>query len=113
MEVNGRFWGSLQLALDAGVNFPEILIDVVSGEAPTPPPFRAGVKVRWWLGDLARTASVLKGRPAGYSGRFPTRWSAVRDMLGPQPSGTRGEVYRAGDRWPAAAELLSRLKAVL
>jgi predicted ATP-grasp superfamily ATP-dependent carboligase len=113
MEVNGRFWGSLQLALDAGVNFPEILIDVVSGESPTPPTFRPGIKVRWWLGDLARTASVLKGRPTGFSGRFPTRWSAVRDMLGPQPTGTKGEVYRAGDRWPAAAELLSRLKAVL
>ena len=22
MEVNGRFWGSLQLAIDAGVDFP-------------------------------------------------------------------------------------------
>jgi predicted ATP-grasp superfamily ATP-dependent carboligase len=113
MEVNGRFWGSLQLALDAGVNFPAILIDVAGGQSPTPPPFHAGVKVRWWLGDLARTASVLKGRPSGYSGHFPTRWSAVRDMLGPQPTGTIGEVYRSGDPWPAAAELLARLRAVL
>jgi hypothetical protein len=22
MEINGRFWGSLQLAIDAGVDFP-------------------------------------------------------------------------------------------
>ncbi len=113
MEVNGRFWGSLQLALDSGVNFPEILIAVAGGQSPAPPTFHSGVKVRWWLGDLARTASVLKGRPSGYSGRFPTRWSAIRDMLGPQPTGTVGEVYRSGDPWPAAAELLARLKGVL
>lgn len=113
MEVNGRFWGSLQLALDAGVNFPEILIDVANGQSPTPPTFHEGIKVRWWLGDLARTMSVLKGRPSGYSGHFPTRWSAFRDLLGPQPTGTIGEVYRSGDPWPAAAELLARLKAVL
>src|SRR5205085_6819270 len=25
MEVNGRFWGSLQLAVDAGVDFPFLL----------------------------------------------------------------------------------------
>ena len=24
MEVNGRFWGSLQLAIDAGVDFPHL-----------------------------------------------------------------------------------------
>src|SRR5262249_520665 len=26
MEINGRFWGSLQLAIDAGVNFPLLLV---------------------------------------------------------------------------------------
>ena len=113
MEVNGRFWGSLQLALDSGVNFPEMLIDVASGQSPAPPTFHPGVKVRWWLGDLARTARVLKGRPSGYSGNFPTRWTAVREMLGPQPAGTIGEVYRPGDPWPAAAELLASLKGLL
>ena len=25
MEINGRFWGSLQLAVDAGVDFPALL----------------------------------------------------------------------------------------
>ncbi|MBC7984419.1 MAG: ATP-grasp domain-containing protein, partial [Candidatus Obscuribacterales bacterium] len=26
MEINGRFWGSLQLAIDAGVDFPSMLV---------------------------------------------------------------------------------------
>jgi len=32
MEVNGRPWGSLQLAVDAGVNFPEIAVQSAFGE---------------------------------------------------------------------------------
>ncbi len=31
MEVNGRFWGSLQLAIDAGVDFPNILVNAACG----------------------------------------------------------------------------------
>ncbi len=36
MEINGRFWGSLQLAIDAGVDFPAILVAAALG-APIPP----------------------------------------------------------------------------
>ena len=31
MEMNGRFWGSLHLALYAGVDFPKLLLDVFHG----------------------------------------------------------------------------------
>ena len=31
MEINGRFWGSLQLAVDAGVDFPNMLVDAATG----------------------------------------------------------------------------------
>ena len=31
MELNGRFWGSLHLALFAGVDFPKLLVDAFSG----------------------------------------------------------------------------------
>ena len=34
MEINGRFWGSLQLAVDAGVDFPRLLIECAEGTAP-------------------------------------------------------------------------------
>jgi hypothetical protein len=32
MEVNGRFWGSLQLALDAGVDFPYFVFQLAIGQ---------------------------------------------------------------------------------
>lgn len=54
MEINGRFWGSLQLALDAGINFPLLLLNMAMGRAETAPEngYRVGVKSRWLLGDL-------------------------------------------------------------
>ena len=32
MEINGRFWGSLPLALHSGIDFPKLLIDMLSGK---------------------------------------------------------------------------------
>jgi predicted ATP-grasp superfamily ATP-dependent carboligase len=32
MEINPKFWGSTDLALDAGVNFPKFLIDIYLGK---------------------------------------------------------------------------------
>jgi hypothetical protein len=53
MEINGRFWGSLQLAIDAGVDFPSILLQTVTGEPVQPvDAYRIGVKSRWLLGDF-------------------------------------------------------------
>jgi protein-tyrosine-phosphatase/predicted ATP-grasp superfamily ATP-dependent carboligase len=31
MEINGRFWGSLPLAIHAGIDFPKLLIDMLAG----------------------------------------------------------------------------------
>ncbi len=32
MEINPKFWGSIDLALEAGVNFPKALIDIYKGK---------------------------------------------------------------------------------
>jgi predicted ATP-grasp superfamily ATP-dependent carboligase len=70
MEINARFWGSLQLAVDAGIDFPNILVDAALGHAPaTPTAYRAGVRSRWFWGDLdALLLRVLGGR------RQPVGW---------------------------------------
>ncbi len=77
MEVNGRFWGSLQLAIDAGVNFPLLAVKVASGEKITPVmDYKIGVKTRWFWGDvdallsrLLKPADHLK-LPKGFPGRL-------------------------------------------
>ena len=54
MEINGRFWGSLQLAIDAGLDFPYLLYQMMNGKPVAVPnnAYCIGTKSRWLLGDL-------------------------------------------------------------
>ena len=63
LEVNGRFWGSLQLAIDAGIDFPWLLYQLATGQAITSTPkYAVGVRSRWFLGDLDHLYLTLKSR---------------------------------------------------
>lgn len=81
MEINGRFWGSLQLAIDAGVDFPALLADIAVGRPRTlPKPYRIGVRTRWLWGDVDSLLAVMfKSRrtlnlPPGHAGRLRALW---------------------------------------
>src|SRR5690606_30931719 len=85
MEVNGRFWGSLQLAVDAGVDFPRLLVDAATGRQPSPVhEYRFGVRSRWWWGDVDHLlARLLKsGEELALPPGSPGRLAAVREFLG-------------------------------
>jgi predicted ATP-grasp superfamily ATP-dependent carboligase len=67
MEVNGRVWGSLPLAVKSGVDFPAHWLELYrSGPPPVDDPVRAeyalGVRSRDFGLELAWIASVLLGR---------------------------------------------------
>jgi protein-tyrosine-phosphatase/predicted ATP-grasp superfamily ATP-dependent carboligase len=70
LEINGRLWGSLALALHCGVDFPAALIDCYQYGAPRhiAPGYRAHVKSRNIIpGEIHYVRSVLKAKPAeGY-----------------------------------------------
>jgi predicted ATP-grasp superfamily ATP-dependent carboligase len=101
MEVNTRFWGSLQLAIDAGVDFPKLLLDACEGRPlPAQVPYKLGQRLRWLLGDLDSLYIYLKGN---YS--FTAKLRRVLAFLMPRFSGQRYEVNRWGDLGPAWREL--------
>jgi protein-tyrosine-phosphatase len=53
MEINGRFWGSLPLAVAAGVDFPaDLYALLVEGRRPEPRPYRAGIYCRNLVKDV-------------------------------------------------------------
>jgi predicted ATP-grasp superfamily ATP-dependent carboligase len=107
MEINGRFWGSLQLAIDAGVDFPALAVAVAARRpiAP-PPPYRAGVRSRWLWGDLSVLLLLLTrsrrslNLPAGHPGKLASLLSFLR-LWSP---GTRYEIERWDDLRPARHE---------
>lgn len=52
MEINGRFWGSLQLAIDAGVDFPVLLAQSAHSDVSPNYHYKSGVISRWFWGDF-------------------------------------------------------------
>jgi predicted ATP-grasp superfamily ATP-dependent carboligase len=82
MEINGRFWNSLPLAVAAGVDFPYLLYTLCTeGDVPDCFQYRAGVRGRWIVGDLRHLVEVFRGRPAGWADRFPSRWKTLADFM--------------------------------
>ena len=111
MEVNGRFWGSLQLAIDAGVDFPSLLVAATRGVTGRVPQYRSGVRFRWWWGDvdhlllrLARSAARLS-LPTD----APRRVGALREFLGAGLPHRGSDVFRADDPRPFMVETLQWL----
>ncbi len=111
MEINGRFWGSLQLAIDAGVDFPRLLLEVASGGGPpSPPVWTSGVRSRWWWGDVDHVLAMLRrsratlALPPGH----PGRWRTVADFLTPRLS-NRNETLQLDDPAPFVIETLEWL----
>ncbi len=79
IEVNGRFWGSLQLAIDAGVDFPWLLYQLATGaEVDKVSSYAVGVKWRWLLGDFTRLCQVLIG---GRSSASPASPGKVESLV--------------------------------
>ena len=72
LEVNPRFWGSVGLAVQSGVDFPYLLFRMATeGDIEPVLQYRTGVVVKWLLGDAVRIAR-LASRP-----RFPQTQRAV------------------------------------
>jgi predicted ATP-grasp superfamily ATP-dependent carboligase len=81
MEVNGRFWGSLQLAIDSGVDFPRILVACALGEKVDHlPSYRVGVRSRWWWGQVDHL--VGRVRRSASAEPLPANTRSARRALG-------------------------------
>lgn len=72
MEMNARFWGSLHLALHAGVDFPTLLVDAFLKRPVTPvTKFRLGICCRHTFpGEVGHVLSRLRDPRITLSGRI-------------------------------------------
>lgn len=116
MEVNGRFWGSLQLAIDAGVDFPYLTYQLGTGQTPTVPrSYRIGVQSRWLLGDLDHVMLRLRKNneelhlPPG----APSRARAALDFLKVGPPSLHYDVISGNDLRPFVHEMTQYTKDLL
>jgi predicted ATP-grasp superfamily ATP-dependent carboligase len=82
MEVNGRYWGSLPLAIAAGVDFPLLHYRMLTGETLSPVrDYRIGVRARYLYADLQRLIEVWRGPPRPWMTSYPRKGEALRDFF--------------------------------
>lgn len=102
MEINTRFWGSLQLAVDSGIDFPYLLYKLACEKKPERvTDYKTGIKLRWLLGDLDNLYLTLRDEqiPAG------KKLSALLAFFLPSSGKTRFEINRWADLRPFWWEL--------
>lgn len=84
MELNPRFWGSLQLAIAAGVDFPRLLLQMTCGGlSECTSDYEEGVKCRFLLtGDIRHLLSVWRASAAQapWHLKFKTTVDFVKDF---------------------------------
>lgn len=113
MEINGRFWGSLQLAIDAGVDFPTLLVRAAAGEHVAPvTSYRVGVRSRWWWGDVDHLLARLRHSPRTLAlpPGAPGRWRTFLRFMRLWSPRDRNEILRARDPIPFLHETLEWLQ---
>jgi predicted ATP-grasp superfamily ATP-dependent carboligase len=106
LEVNGRFWNSLALAVYAGADFPAAVATLAErGDITPPADYTIGVRCRWLLGDLRHLIEVLRGAPRGYPGEFPSRLATLAAVLTPT-RGMRHDNFTWADPLPELGDWL-------
>lgn len=98
MEVNARFWGSLQLSVDAGMDFPALLLGLPGASAENNP-----TRLRWFLGDLDRLyIQVKRVRKLGVAVVLRDGLAFMASCFGK----SRNEIFRLSDPGPGMYELI-------
>lgn len=107
MEINGRFWNSLPLAVYAGADFPKFLAELAQyGAVKSDTTYRTGVLCRWLLGDFRHLLGVLWGAPGGFPGRFPSRLDTLWRFVTPV-RGVFHDNFELADPLPELGDWLS------
>ncbi|MEL6870154.1 MAG: ATP-grasp domain-containing protein [Pseudomonadota bacterium] len=109
MEINARFWGSLQLSINAGINFPLLAAHIALQQRPAPAgDYRLGVYNRWLLGDLDNLYLTLKAPGERYS--LAHKLKAIARFVLPWYPGLHYETNQWGDLGPFWYELKHYLR---
>lgn len=110
MEINTRFWGSLQLSIDAGIDFPWLLYQSAYKRLKKiDTSYAKDIQLRWLLGDLDSLYLTL--RDPRYTLRYKLK--ALAQFFTPSMNKTRHEVNRLDDFLPAIYELKEYIRAAL
>lgn len=106
MEINGRLWGSLQLAIDCGVDFPWLMYQSACGAIAdaAQPGYAPGRRLRWLLGDVDHLLIRLREQDSNAAAKLRSVGAFLASCI---DFSARQEVFRWSDPRPGARELAS------
>lgn len=104
IEINGRFWGTLQLAVTCNVDFPKLYLDYFQGKYPPNPirDYRLGHKMIWLFGTADHLLIRLKNRGEKFylPTDGPSGWKILVDSLKVRDKATSFDVFDRNDLRP-------------
>jgi predicted ATP-grasp superfamily ATP-dependent carboligase len=113
IETNARFWGSMSLPLSLGVDFPNLLHDLlVNDTVHVPRAYALGVRSRNFVLDGRNLISLIRGRKASTAEKLrelrdfllqPFSWATGRE---------RSDSFVLDDLRPALRECVGLLRSV-
>lgn len=106
MEINPRLSASVEIAVRAGVPFPQLIYDLAAGEPVTPVDgYRSGARMRWLAGDALWVAQALT-QPGGHPD-LPSRPGAVAAFFASFLRRSGYDYVDRGDPRPALSAFVS------
>jgi protein-tyrosine-phosphatase len=114
MEINGRFWGSLPLAVAAGADFPSMLLDLeLSGEIRPCRPYQNDVYCRLLSRDVHWYEAVLRDGADTPMVKIPSGWEVVKELRLFLNSRHRFDVQSICDPVPGLVDVFRILNSYL
>ena len=107
MEINGRPWGSMGLAMASGVDYPRYYIDwCLNGTLPPKKlAYKVNITSRRVVGEMTHLSNVRKGKPENWPGEYPEFWSTLRKVVVPWYPGMRYDDLWISDPRPALSQI--------
>lgn len=110
LEINGRFWGSLPLAIFSGCDFPLLYAKLSLGvpfKEEAPDAYKRGVRSRHFFGEIKHLLSAWFSNDPMRPIAYPSRLGALGAFVGGFFF-TRYDVFAFSDPLPFFAEALDK-----
>lgn len=116
MEINGRFWGTLQLAISCGVDFPTLYLDWINGKTlpPSSCDYRIYHKLKWFCGTLDYILIRLKSTDNALNIPLnsPSKLKSVIELFRFIEKNSSYDVYDRNDKLPFLHESFQYVKKI-
>ncbi|PYV60307.1 MAG: hypothetical protein DMG98_02745 [Acidobacteria bacterium] len=115
MEINGRPWGSLQLPIESGIDYPRFLVDwYLEGKLPPVEiAYKTPILLRRMVGELSHLENILKGTPKGWPIPYPGIVATLARISVPWYPGMRYDDLWFSDPRPGLSGLSHWLRSRL